>query len=33
LGIDWKLPEEEAIVSGKDQIHPFLADAEMNFKF
>lgn len=33
LGIDWKLPKEEAIVSGKDQIHPFLANAEMNFKF
>lgn len=33
LGIDWKLPFDEAVISGKDKILPFLADAEMNFKF
>jgi dTDP-4-dehydrorhamnose 3,5-epimerase len=33
LAIDWKLPLEEAVISGKDLVHPCLADAEMNFKF
>ncbi len=33
LNIDWKLPMEEAVISGKDLVHPFLADAEINFKF
>lgn len=31
LAIDWKIPGERAIVSGKDQKHPLLKDAEMNF--
>lgn len=31
FGIDWKLSEAEAVVSEKDMILPFLADAEMNF--
>jgi len=33
LAIDWKLSPEESVISGKDTIHPSLADAEMNFKF
>lgn len=33
LAIDWKLPLEEAVISGKDLVYPCLADAEMNFKF
>jgi dTDP-4-dehydrorhamnose 3,5-epimerase len=33
LGIDWKLPFDEAVISGKDLLHPCFADAEMNFKF
>jgi len=33
LAIDWKLPLEEAVISGKDLTLPFLADSEMNFKF
>jgi dTDP-4-dehydrorhamnose 3,5-epimerase len=33
LAIDWKLPLNEAVISGKDLIHPCLKDAELNFKF
>ena len=33
LAIDWKLPVDEAVISEKDMIHPFLKDAELNFKF
>ena len=33
LGIDWQLPLNEAVISGKDLLHPCFADAEMNFKF
>lgn len=33
LGIDWMIPKEKQIISDKDQKHPFLADAETNFKF
>ncbi len=33
LGIDWKLSEAEALVSEKDMLLPFLADAEMNFSY
>jgi len=33
LAINWKLPLDEAVISEKDLIHPFLADAELNFKF
>jgi len=33
LNIDWMLPKELQVISGKDRVHPFLADAEMNFKY
>ena len=33
LGIAWKLSKADAVVSEKDKDLPFLADAEMNFKF
>jgi dTDP-4-dehydrorhamnose 3,5-epimerase len=33
LAIDWKLPMDETVISEKDLIHPFLKDAELNFKF
>ena len=33
LNIDWMLPKELQVISGKDHVHPFFADAEMNFKF
>jgi dTDP-4-dehydrorhamnose 3,5-epimerase len=33
LKINWGIEASEAIVSGKDTIHPLFADAEMNFKF
>jgi dTDP-4-dehydrorhamnose 3,5-epimerase len=33
LGIDWKIPLDAAILSPKDVKHPFLKDAELNFKF
>jgi dTDP-4-dehydrorhamnose 3,5-epimerase len=33
LKIDWRLPLEDAVISGKDLALPFFADAEMNFKF
>jgi len=33
LNIDWLIPKELAVVSDKDKLHPFLADAEINFKF
>jgi dTDP-4-dehydrorhamnose 3,5-epimerase len=33
LGIDWKIPAELSVISDKDKVHPFLADAEMNFKY
>ncbi len=33
LNIDWKLPFEKAVISGKDHQNPTFADAEMNFKF
>jgi dTDP-4-dehydrorhamnose 3,5-epimerase len=31
LNIDWKIPENDAIVSAKDRVLPDLKDAEMNF--
>jgi len=31
LNIDWKIPENNAIVSAKDRVLPDLKDAEMNF--
>lgn len=33
LNIDWRLPSELAVVSGKDKLLPFLNDADINFKF
>lgn len=33
IGIDWKIPMEQAIVSAKDKVHPALKDAELNFVF
>ncbi|NPA36097.1 MAG: dTDP-4-dehydrorhamnose 3,5-epimerase [Chlorobi bacterium] len=33
LGIDWKIPEEEALVSHKDSILPSFKEAEKNFLF
>jgi hypothetical protein len=33
LKIDWKLSAELEVISGKDMVHPFFSDAEMNFKF
>lgn len=31
LNIDWKIPAGKEIISGKDTLHPVLADAELNF--
>ena len=31
LNIDWKIPENDAIVSAKDRVLPDLKEAEMNF--
>jgi dTDP-4-dehydrorhamnose 3,5-epimerase len=31
LNIDWKIPKDKMILSGKDQIYPEFAKAEMNF--
>jgi len=31
LGINWNIPESDAIVSDKDLNHPLLRDAEFNF--
>lgn len=31
LGIDWKIPTAEAILSEKDRKHPFLKDAVLDF--
>ncbi len=33
LAIDWHIPADKAIVSGKDRVHPILAQAEMNFTY
>ena len=33
LNIDWMLPKDLQVISGKDRVHPVLADAEINFKF
>ncbi len=33
LNIDWQVPLEEAIISEKDQKHPILEQAEMNFVY
>jgi dTDP-4-dehydrorhamnose 3,5-epimerase len=33
LGIDWKIPLNEAILSPKDLNHPKFSDAEINFIF
>ncbi len=31
LGIDWKVPESDAVISEKDLKHPLFKDAEYNF--
>jgi len=31
IGIDWIIPTEQTIVSAKDNIHPALKDADLNF--
>ncbi|MGQ1786768.1 MULTISPECIES: dTDP-4-dehydrorhamnose 3,5-epimerase [unclassified Saccharicrinis] len=31
LGIDWQIPDSDAIISGKDQQHPMFSEAEYNF--
>ncbi len=33
LAIDWQIPFDEAVISGKDLQNPSFADAEMNFNF
>jgi dTDP-4-dehydrorhamnose 3,5-epimerase len=33
LNIDWQIPLQEAIISEKDQKHPTLEQAEMNFVY
>ena len=33
LNINWQIPSEEAIISVKDKVLPFIGEAEMNFKF
>ncbi|MBL7741991.1 MAG: dTDP-4-dehydrorhamnose 3,5-epimerase [Chitinophagaceae bacterium] len=33
LNIDWKIPADKAIISGKDKILPLFADCNANFHF
>ncbi|MBC7904218.1 MAG: dTDP-4-dehydrorhamnose 3,5-epimerase [Gemmatimonadaceae bacterium] len=33
LGIDWKVPADKMILSGKDLVHPAFADCKHNFVF
>jgi dTDP-4-dehydrorhamnose 3,5-epimerase len=33
LAIDWQIPTDKAIVSGKDRANPILSEAKMNFTF
>jgi len=33
LGIDWRIPFDEAILSDKDKVHPLLKDFETPFTF
>jgi dTDP-4-dehydrorhamnose 3,5-epimerase len=33
LGIDWKIPSAQAVLSPKDKIHPTLKNADLNFHF
>lgn len=33
LNIDWHIPAKEALISKKDQEHPFFKNAEKNFEF
>lgn len=33
IGIDWKIPFDQAIVSAKDNVLPLLKDAEVNFVY
>jgi dTDP-4-dehydrorhamnose 3,5-epimerase len=33
LAIDWRIPSAEGIVSEKDNVHPQLKDATINFAY
>jgi len=33
LAIDWQVPVDAAVISGKDKALPLMAQAEMNFKY
>jgi dTDP-4-dehydrorhamnose 3,5-epimerase len=33
LNIDWRVPVNEAVISGKDQKNKFFTEAEMNFRY
>ena len=33
LAIDWKIPADKAVISDKDNKHPLLKDAELNFQY
>ena len=33
LGIDWQIPDNDAIVSAKDKIHPAFENSDMNFVY
>ncbi len=33
LGIEWKIPADQRIISAKDKVHPMFDEAEMNFTF
>lgn len=33
LGIDWKIPAKQAIISDKDRVLPFFSDCRNNFEF
>jgi len=33
LNIDWKIPANKALISDKDNKHPLLANAEINFSY
>lgn len=33
IGIDWKIPVEEAILSGKDKVRACLADSPVDFEY
>ncbi len=33
LGIDWQIPDNKAIVSAKDKVHPAFENADLNFVY